>query len=716
MTIARAGGWRIAATLGSAGLVMVMAAGGLSPSTAEAAEPPPGLPDFGYQGEITVPDQMAYNPNDEYIFPSVFHAGKHLDDPLGEWYLYTAPHDDPGGIILMYADSLEGPWTEYTENGAEPLIGNSWAGHYDVSHVSTPEAVWNPETNQIVMYFHGENSTTRWATSDNGIDFAYGGEALTAAMAGGDTNAVGYSRVFDHPDPNSGYTWAMFFMSTEGGGPGLSGVRTIRLAESVDGFSWTIAPGYVVEPGEAEGENVSSADLWEWNGQLYVIYHASSGKIHARTIDDTLRTVGEESFVLYESSGIGDDRGRAAAPEIVTADGETYLFYEGGDRLGATIRWAKAGADVIAPPPFGNFPEDPENPLFSTCAAPGSDEFDGDALADGVWDRTVRPDLARHDVAGGALTIPTYAGGVAAAPLLQQELPEGPWQVTTKLTIDAEQPFQQGGLLLYATDTHYAKFDMARATPGQRIELVYHQDGVNRLDQQPPEVYQNEVWLRLTSDGDDIRASVSYDGQTFARYGRDISVADAGFTHIGPFAFRGSESTPEIAATFDWIRFSPDADAYAACSDEGVEPDTTMLAERIGEARALDLDAYTEESVAVFREALARAEAVLASAEDQAQVDAALAALEAAMDGLEEVPDPQPTPEPTPDPTPTDPSDASDGGTEVPIDHTVHRGDAVDGAGELPRTGTQAVIGLLSAAVVLLAIGGAVLAIRRRHT
>ena len=60
---------------------------------------------------------------------------------------------------------------------------------------------------------------------------------------------------------------------------------------------------------------------------------------------------------------------------------------------------------------------------------------------------------ARHKTTGGALTVPTYEGGVAAAPLVQQSLPTGAWQVTTKVSIDPSQKYQQAGLLLYASDT-----------------------------------------------------------------------------------------------------------------------------------------------------------------------------------------------------------------------------------------------------------------------
>jgi len=58
------------------------ASGGLA--IAEVAPPPADWPDFGYQGIITDKSKMKFNPTNEYIFPSVFHAGAHFDDPLGE--------------------------------------------------------------------------------------------------------------------------------------------------------------------------------------------------------------------------------------------------------------------------------------------------------------------------------------------------------------------------------------------------------------------------------------------------------------------------------------------------------------------------------------------------------------------------------------------------------------------------------------------------------
>lgn len=304
-------------------------------AAAQTASPPDGWPAFTYQGVVTNKDELEYNPTDEFIFPSVFHAGEHLDEPLGEWYLYYAPHENPGGISLLYANDIEGTWTEYAGN---PVISNEWEPHYSaVPHVSSPEAVWNEESGRLFVYFHGDNTITRWAETDDGVSFDYGGVAVENAMGGPNVTETSYARVFPHPDENSDYAYGMFYMGNE-----RDNVRRIRLAESEDGKSWDVDTEYVVAPGPEEGQNVSGADLWEWEGQLYVVYHGSSGKSYARTVDRTLREVGAEPILLHEASGDGEDTGRVAAPEIVTYEGETYLFYESGDRLGATIAWAKA--------------------------------------------------------------------------------------------------------------------------------------------------------------------------------------------------------------------------------------------------------------------------------------------------------------------------------------------------------------------------------------
>jgi hypothetical protein len=311
-------------------LIIALAVAG---PVASQQAPPAGWPKFTYQGVVTNKTVLKYNPTNEFIFQCVFHAGRWLPDARAEWYIYYAPHENPGGVSLMYSASLDGPWTEYEAN---PLINNTWTPHYSVPHVSSPDAIYNTQLGRQFMYFHGSNSETRWAESTDGIHFTYGGIAVNNAMGGSRVTESSYARVFVHPNANSQYKYGMFYMGNE-----KDNIRRIRLAESVDGRTWVVDPNYVVAPGSVEGQNVSGGDLWEWNGQRYVIYHATSGKALARTIDSTLRNVGTSPIVLHQASGVGDDVGRVAAPQVVTRLGKTYLFYESGDRLGATIAYAK---------------------------------------------------------------------------------------------------------------------------------------------------------------------------------------------------------------------------------------------------------------------------------------------------------------------------------------------------------------------------------------
>lgn len=316
---------------GGAVIAAAMLAAALIPASPAAALEP--LPDFSYAGEVTVAEDLAYNPTGEFIFPSVLHASDYFAEPLGEWYLYYAPHENPGGVSLMYADSLDGPWTEHTAN---PVVANVWAPFYSVNHVSSPDVIWNDAEDLLFLYFHGANDQTRYATSADGVTFGYGGTAVTNAMGGATTTETAYARVFPHPDPASAFEYGMFYMENT-----TANSRRIRLAESIDGRAWTVRPTPVITPGSLDAGNVSAANLFEWGGQLYIIYHASSKKIFARTIDPTLTTVGAP-VLLHASSGVGDDVGRVASPEIVVDRGTPYLFYEAGERLDATIAYAKA--------------------------------------------------------------------------------------------------------------------------------------------------------------------------------------------------------------------------------------------------------------------------------------------------------------------------------------------------------------------------------------
>ena len=92
----------------------------------------------------------------------------------------------------------------------------------------------------------------------------------------------------------------------------------------------------------------------------------------------------------------------------------------------------------------------------------------------------------------------------------------------------------------------------------------------------------------------------------------------------------------------------------------------------IGKAESMDLTGYTAQSVATFRSALANAQAVMADAtlseEDQKTVDAAVAALQSAMEGLTAQGETQPSdqPETSQEPEATDKPQATQKPDRVP--------------------------------------------------
>lgn len=323
------GTYRMAA--GTSGYVQISAADAghtvadairLVPTTA----PTVTFPSFTYNGIALDPANLNYNPTGEIIFPSIIHAADHFSNPLGAYYLYYAPHDAPGGINLAYANSPTGPWTEYANN---PVIGRVWSPHYNVSHVSSPHAIWNTDENKLFLYFHGENSTTRLATSTDGVNFSYDGVMVTTANFSNISEAS-YARVFEYTIPTKQNRYIMMLMGNN------AGTRRIYLAWSNDGRSWTTQTTPLISPNSAEGGNLSSPWFFPWGGEYYVLYHASSGNVHITRVGANFS---EETHlgVFYD-----DPLERAAAPALLEVDDTLYMLYERGPRLDAKIALASS--------------------------------------------------------------------------------------------------------------------------------------------------------------------------------------------------------------------------------------------------------------------------------------------------------------------------------------------------------------------------------------
>lgn len=317
----------IAATLAVVGLASISLVGPAGSGRAEALA---GFPDFRLESLLIDPvnDPLVHNPTGELTFPTIFHAGAHLANPLAEYYLYVAPHDAPGGISLFYSDDVTGPWIEYAGN---PIISNTWSPNYSVSHVSSPYAIWNDAEQKMFLYFHGENTITRYATSTDGTTFSYGGTALTTAMLGSSITEVSYARVFKYTIPRYNNVYAMTFMANN-----TSNIRKMYLAYSNDGRSWTVQPTPLVSPNAAEGANISSGEYWYYNGGHYVVYGATSGNTHVAEVGANF-DLENHLGVLYDPAASSPEVNKSGPMVFVQQDGELYGITDIGGRLDGRV-------------------------------------------------------------------------------------------------------------------------------------------------------------------------------------------------------------------------------------------------------------------------------------------------------------------------------------------------------------------------------------------
>lgn len=295
----------------------------------------PNFPIFEYQDIVIDPENMDYNPTDEYDFPSVIKATDYFDDPLATYYMYYGPHDAPGGIAMAYADSPEGPWTEYQNN---PIISRNNPPHYEVSHVASAHPIWNEDEQKLFLYFHGENHQTRLASSDDGIHFDYEQEVVNTSSFN-DISEASYARVFEYTIPSKGNKYTMLLMGNN------NGSRKIYLAWSNDGRNWETERDPIISPVSNEKINhrgdLSGAYYFPWEGRHYVTVHAGSGNQY-------LVEVGEE-FDLEIHHGAFNQapnespfNGRIASRSFLQENDSVYMFYEVGQRGTTKIALAKS--------------------------------------------------------------------------------------------------------------------------------------------------------------------------------------------------------------------------------------------------------------------------------------------------------------------------------------------------------------------------------------
>ncbi|MEY3896403.1 MAG: hypothetical protein RLZZ214_1923 [Verrucomicrobiota bacterium] len=300
----------------------------------------PALPRFEPIGTVFGYEGLRYRPHDDVIFPSLVATGGRFPNPLGRYYLYYAAHDAPGGICMAYADDLHGPWKEFAEN---PLVSRDWKPHYQVSHVSGPHALWNEAEKRVFLYFHGENSETRLATSRDGIHFDYDRTVITTADFPG-VSETSYARVFEHKLPDVDNRFLMLLMGND------HGTRRIYLAWSKDGRAWTPRAEPFMDPPPGT-DQVAGAWLLPWKGRNHIIAHANANRgdgINGNGFDLYLNEVNEDFSKarpvgkFMAAAAFGAENPALMSPCLFEENGSLYLFVNIGPRLNNTIALAVA--------------------------------------------------------------------------------------------------------------------------------------------------------------------------------------------------------------------------------------------------------------------------------------------------------------------------------------------------------------------------------------
>lgn len=122
--------------------------------------------------------------------------------------------------------------------------------------------------------------------------------------------------------------------------------------------------------------------------------------------------------------------------------------------------------------------------------------------------------------------------------------------------------YQQAGLLVYADDDNYLKFDYvtdnaAGQTVSRRIEFRSEVGGVVQSTQPQATGLTQGIWhLRLARSGNTFTAAYSADGTSWTTLQTLTSTAVGATPRVGLFTL-GANQTASKTAAFDYFRLTP---------------------------------------------------------------------------------------------------------------------------------------------------------------
>jgi hypothetical protein len=172
-------------------------------------------------------------------------------------------------------------------------------------------------------------------------------------------------------------------------------------------------------------------------------------------------------------------------------------------------------------------------------------------------------------VSGGSFNWPTQAADIVGtgnnASLVLRAAPRGNYIVETKLTIDLGvetfRNFQQGGMIAYANDDHWARLSHVAIWNTRQTEFGKEMPFANGLSFGgmligPP---ADTTWLRLAHSVDpangehEFRAATSRDGERYVWGGTWTLPADTE-PRIGLLSLGRAPNDPPATSRFDYFR------------------------------------------------------------------------------------------------------------------------------------------------------------------
>jgi len=285
----------------------VLLVGGLSIAQADGP-----LPEFTFQGVALHPDDLSYAPTGELIHPTIIKIAGRVQNALGKYYLYYAPHKHVA-ISMAYSDSMDGPWIQYKGN---PVIKGP----------SAPDIRWIEDESKFFMWGHTKNNQTECWTSEDGIRFEHQGVSITAKKIG--TRNATYSRMYEYPLQRYGSKYIMLYS----GFIVERGIRCVWLAYSKDARNWVQEKTPLVEPVEGENNDCYGPSLLRWDNRNFVVYQDHTtwrgGNIKYVELDQELNPVGAggKRYLLLDPPAEPPLNDRYRGGEFYFESGKLYLY------------------------------------------------------------------------------------------------------------------------------------------------------------------------------------------------------------------------------------------------------------------------------------------------------------------------------------------------------------------------------------------------------